>query len=316
MSVNINRVNYLGHIIEQSLGNSGAMVGGAKNYAFHSFEGVAPRKPVLALEVWDVYPDEMPDFFIEAYGEDIVADPVKWAEAALEAGAQALSLQLKSIDPNGDNQEASQAVASVARLLDGISAPLIVWGCDNVEKDGQVLSAIAQACAGQRLVLGPVEEANYQLLAPAAIRYGHTLAASSPIDVNLAKQLNILLHNEGVPLSQILIDPTTGALGYGLEYTYSVMERLRIAALQQNDSLLALPIICQLGKEIWKTKEARTSEQDAPEMGPQPMRAIMMEVTAGVTLLLAGADIVVLSHPQSLKLLKSFIDNMFNADKE
>jgi acetyl-CoA decarbonylase/synthase complex subunit delta len=129
----------------------------------------------------------------------------------------------------------------------------------------------------------------------------------------LAKQLNILLQNDGLPLENVLIDPTVGGLGYGLEYTYSVMERMRIAALQQNDQLLALPFICHLGKEIWKAKEARQSQTEAPELG-RDERGIFMEISAGVSLLLAGANVLVLGHPHSLAWLQKFIDHMYGPD--
>ncbi len=309
--MNFNKLEYKGGILENALGMQAVPVGGDDSHAFHFFEGSIKNKPLLALDVWDICPQDMPGVYLQAYASNILADPVAWAVAAQRAGAQAIALQLKSIDPNGQDEGAEQASAVVARILARINTPLVVWGCDNIEKDALVLGGIAERHTGRRLVLGPIEEANYQALAPAAIIHGHTLAATSPIDVNLAKQLNILLQNQGVPLSQILIDPTTGGLGYGLEYTYSVVERLRIAALQQDDKSLALPIICNLGREIWKSKEARFSREQEAQTGGLPMRGIMMEVAAGISLLLAGANILILSHPRSLALLQRFVEEMY-----
>jgi acetyl-CoA decarbonylase/synthase complex subunit delta len=137
------------------------------------------------------------------------------------------------------------------------------------------------------------------------------VAASSPIDVNLAKQLNILLGNLGVKMEKIVIDPTTGGLGYGLEYTYSVMERLRMAALTQEDDKLQLPIICNMAHEVWKTKEAKLSNEEAPELGDAAKRGILMEAVTAVTLALAGADVLIMRHPEAVKLVRNFISQMY-----
>jgi acetyl-CoA decarbonylase/synthase complex subunit delta len=302
---------YNGQIILEYLGQEARPVGGDQCYSFHFFEGLPPAPPLLALEVWDIYPQEWPQICIAAYGQAL-NNSCDWAYAAQQAGAQAISLQLKSIDPNGLNEGPQRALSLIGELLEKISVPLIVWGCDNVEKDALVLGAVAAGHRGKKLILGPVEESNHKILAPAVLEYGHRLCATTPIDVNLAKQLNILLQNSGVPLENILIDPTTGGLGYGLEYTYSVMERMRVAALQQNDQILALPFICHLGKEIWKAKEARQSQEEAPELGREN-RGILMEISAGVSLLLAGANVLVLSHPQSLNWLQKFISHIYSA---
>ena len=166
---------------------------------------------------------------------------------------------------------------------------------------------MAEVCDGMNLILGPVAEGNYKQIGAGAIGYKHVAVASSPIDINLAKQLNILLGNLGVPDGQILVDPTTGALGYGLEYTYSVMERDRMAALTQQDERLQFPILCNLAKEVWKTKETKLSAEEAPLLGDAKRRGILMEAVTAVTLLLAGADILVMRHPDAIKLVKEMI---------
>jgi acetyl-CoA decarbonylase/synthase complex subunit delta len=191
-----------------------------------------------------------------------------------------------------------------------LEVPLIVYGTSNVEKDAEVLRVVAETCDGFNLVIGPVQDKNYKQIGAAALGYGHTVIANSPIDVNLAKQLNILLGNLGVPDNRILVDPTTGGLGYGMEYTYSVMERDRMAALTQEDDKLQLPIFNYVGQEVWKVKECKLSEAEAPQLGDPVKRGILMEAITAVDLLLAGADLLIMRHPEAVKLTRSIIQEM------
>jgi acetyl-CoA decarbonylase/synthase complex subunit delta len=196
----------------------------------------------------------------------------------------------------------------VRKVLDAIDVPLIIWATANVEKDEAVLKRISEACHGKNLVLGPVEDKNHKGIGASVMAYGHTIISSSPIDVNLAKQVNILLENLGVSMDKMIIDPTTGGLGYGMEYSYSVMERLRMAALQQGDDKLQLPIINNLGNEIWKCKEAKQPVDEAPTLGDPEKRGILMEAVGAVCYLLAGSDVLIMRHPESIRLVKAFID--------
>ncbi|MGD9216411.1 MAG: acetyl-CoA synthase, partial [Desulfobacteraceae bacterium] len=134
------------------------------------------------------------------------------------------------------------------------------------------------------------------------------LISSSPIDVNLAKQVNILLENLGMPMEKVIIDPTTGGLGYGLEYSYSVMERLRMAALAQGDDKLQLPIINNLGNEVWKSKEAKQTSEEAPALGDPEKRGILMEAVGAVAYLLSGSDVLIMRHPEAIRMTKSYIE--------
>jgi acetyl-CoA decarbonylase/synthase complex subunit delta len=190
-----------------------------------------------------------------------------------------------------------------------VDVPVIVWGSGNVEKDADVLRKVAEACDGMNLVIGPVAEGNYKQVGAGVIGYKHTAIASSPIDINLAKQLNILMGNLGVPDEQIVVDPTTGGLGYGIEYTYSVMERDRMAALTQQDERLQFPILCNMAKEVWKTKEAKTKMEDAPTLGDTKRRGILLEAVTAVMLLLAGADVLIMRHPEAIKLVREMISD-------
>ena len=292
-------------------GDKAITLGGETSYPFYLFEGVMPNKPRVALEVWDKDPGE--DWAAPALEpvKDVVGDPVAWAQKCVkEFGADAVALILASTDPNGDDASPETAAATAKKVAAAIDVPLIVYGTSNMEKDAEVLKAVAEACDGFNLIIGPVQDKNYKQIGAAALAYNHTIVANSPIDVNLAKQLNILLGQLGVKDSQILVDPTTGGLGYGLEYSYSVMERDRMAALTQEDEKLQLPIFNYLGHEVWKVKECKQSNEEAPELGDQTKRGILMEAITAVDLLLAGGDLLVMRHPEAVKLTKSIIQEL------
>jgi acetyl-CoA decarbonylase/synthase complex subunit delta len=221
-----------------------------------------------------------------------------------------VALQLASTDPNAQNTSAEQAVDVTKKVAAAIEVPLMVWGSGNLEKDTEVLKMIAEECAEENLILGPVEEGSYKVLGAAALAYQHTIAASSPIDINLAKQLNILLGNLGVPDERILVDPTVAGLGYGLEYCYSVMERDRMAALTQEDERLQFPIVCNLGKEVWKVKEAKLGKEEAPLLGDPLKRGVLLEAMTALLLLLAGGDILIMRHPEASQLVRDFMTDL------
>ncbi len=310
MSLEIFKESYTGTIKEITLGkgDKAVTVGGENCYPFYNFEGEMPHKPVIAMEIWDMAPDDWPEAVL-AYYKDVVSDPAAWAKKCVdEFGAELIALQLKSTDPHGENTSPADAAATVKKVLEAIDVPLIVWGTTNIEKDEEVLKKIAEETMGEQLILGPVEDKNHKGIGAAAMGYGHTVIASSPIDVNLAKQVNILLENLGLSMDKILIDPTTGGLGYGLEYTYSVMERLSMAALTQGDDKLQLPIINNLGNEVWKSKEAKQSADEAPILGDPERRGILMEAVTAITYLVSGANVMIMRHPEAIRLTKAFID--------
>jgi acetyl-CoA decarbonylase/synthase complex subunit delta len=302
---------YSGEIGETIVGSGGGAVklGGEDSYPFHLFEGKMPNPPKIAMEVWDYDPsEEWPEASIEPF-KDVISSPDAWAKKCVdEYGADMIVLQLKSTDPNGMDRSADEAAEVAKKVSDAIDVPLIVWGTANTQKDEDVLKKISESCEGKNVALGPVEEGNHKGVGASALGYNHTIIASSPIDVNLAKQLNILLGNLGVQSNKIVIDPTTGGLGYGLEYTYSVMERIRMAALTQEDDKLQVPMISNIGNEVWKSKEAGLSLDEAPTLGDPERRGVLMESVAAVSYLLSGSDVVILRHPESVRLTRSFID--------
>ncbi len=309
--------SYAGGIREISIGkgDKAITVGGETCYPFYQFEGDMPNKPKIAMEVWDMKPEDWPEAAL-AHFKDVVSDPAAWAKKCVdEFGAEAIVLQLKSVDPNGKNASPADAVATVKKVLGAINVPLIIWGCANPQKDEEVLKKISEACDGENLTMGPVEDKNHKGIGASAMGFGHTLISSSPIDVNLAKQVNILLENLGMPLDRLIVDPTTGGLGYGLEYSYSVMERLRMAAMAQGDDKLQYPVINNLGNEVWKCKEAKLSAKDAPALGDPEKRAILMEAIGAVTYLMAGSDILIMRHPESIRMAKAYIDLLMDGGK-
>jgi acetyl-CoA decarbonylase/synthase complex subunit delta len=302
--------SYTGKIKEITLGEGAkaVTVGGENCYPFYQFEGEMPNKPRIAMEVWDMEPEDWAEAALSPF-KDVIADPAAWAKKCVDDyGAELIVLQLKSIDPNGQDRSADDAAAVVKKVADAIDVPLIVWGCANVQKDEEVLKKVAETCQDKSLIIGPVEDKNHKGIGAAAMGYGHTIISSSPIDVNLAKQINILLENLGMPGDRVIIDPTTGGLGYGLEYSYSVMERIRMAALTQGDDKLQLPIINNVANEVWKCKEAKQPADEAPILGDPERRAILMEATAAVSYLTAGSDILIMRHPEAIRMVKSYID--------
>jgi acetyl-CoA decarbonylase/synthase complex subunit delta len=306
MAFEIPKTNYTGKIKEIKLGkgDKAVVVGGESCYPFYLFEGEMPRLPRIAMEVYDSPPEEWPEAAMEPFA-GVTDDPVAWAKKCInDYGAEMLCLQLVSTDPNGLDRGADEATEVVKKVVDAVDVPLIVWGTANHDKDIEVFRKISEVCHGKNLILGPVEEGDHKQLGAAAIGYQHTVVASTPIDINLAKQLNILLGNLGVPEELIVMDPTVSGIGYGLEYSYSVMERMRMAALTQQDNKLQFPVICNIAKEVWKAREVKITEKEDPKMGDAKKRGIMLEAMSAMCLLLAGADVLVMRHPEAIKLIK------------
>lgn len=285
-------------------------VGGHKALSFHGFDGPLGNPPRLAVEVYDREPVGWPSVLEEVYGS-VWGDPTTWAGfAESELGAELICLQLASTDPNTDDTSPDEAAEVAKRVAGAVEVPLIVYGTGNTDKDAEVLVKVAEVLQGKNVVLGPVKEDNYKTIGAAALGFGHNVAGETPIDVNMAKQLNILLSNLGVKPENTIIDPSTGSLGYGLEYTYSVIERDRLSALAQNDKTLQFPVLVNLAKEVWKTKEAKAGAEEEPAWGDPRQRAVSWEIITAIALLVAGADILTVRHPRSIAALKAFIDTM------
>jgi len=312
MAFEISKIAYTGEIKETILGkgDKAVKISGESAYPFYLFEGEMPNPPKIALEVLDSSPEEWPEALIEPY-QDVLDDPVAWAKKSIEEyKAEIIALSLISTNPNGMNRGAEEATEMVKKVADAIDVPLIVWGCANVEKDEEVLRMVAEACEGKNLIIGPLVEGNYKKIGAPAIGYQQTVIASTSIDINLAKQLNILLGDLGVTEEKTLIDPTVGALGYGIEYSYSVMERIRMAALTQQDEKLQLPMICNVAPDAWKIKEASITEAEDPKMGNAKKRGILIEAITAWVHILAGGDVMIMRHPEAVDLVREMIGEL------
>ncbi len=306
--------SYNGKIREVTIGkgDSAVTVGGENTLSFYNWEGNLPHKPLIAFEVFDIVPENWPAAALEPF-KDVTSDPVPWAvKCEKEYEAEMICLQLVGTDPNGLDKSPDEAASLVKAVLDKVSVPVIVYGSGNVGKDAEVMKKVAQVGEGANLLIGPAVEDNYKQIAAAALGYNHNVVAQTPIDVNIAKQLNILITQLGLDASKIVIDPSTGALGYGIEYTYSVMERLRLAALQQNDEMTQMPLICNLGKEVWRTKEAKVSEEEEPCWGDAAKRGILWEAVTAVSLMISGADILIMRHPEAVSVVKKVRDKLLS----
>jgi len=230
-------------------------IGGQNVLPFHFFEGAIPCRPVLALEVFDTVSKKCSPVLREAWG-DLLERPADMARKAVqEYGAEMISVRLEGTHPEKGGKSPDEALALVRAVLASVDVPLIITGHNHLETSSEVLKKVAADCAGERLLLNWVANENYRTIAGAALAYGHCVVAQTPIDVNLAKQLNILLANMDLPRDRIVMDPLAGAVGYGLEYVYSVTERIRTTGLG-GDKALTFPVIACVGQETWKVKES------------------------------------------------------------
>jgi acetyl-CoA decarbonylase/synthase complex subunit delta len=287
-------------------------VGGEQTLPFMHFENETPNRPVIALEMTACRPGEWSQVLQDAWG-DVLDDPAQWAEACEKAGADLILLMFGLNDADGKAVTPDFAVRTVKAVLEATGLPLVVLGPGQAEKDNEILVPIADATKGERLVLGLCEDGNYRTIVAAAMANDHLVLGRTPMDVNLSKQLNILMTDMGLPRDRILADPTTGALGYGIEYGYSVMERLRLAALQ-GDAMTQLPLLVNPGFEAWKTKESKVGEGVPDAWGDWAERGVHWETLTAVSLIEAGADVVVLRHPESLKRVRESIDELMTAE--
>ena len=273
-------------------------VGGSNGLPFHGFESETPHQPLIAVDVLDtmrVIPEEL----VHSIGP-VVKEPVEWAKMCeKDWGADICVLKLQSANPEEENRPVSDCVALVEDVLQAVALPLMVYGCGFEEKDAKLMEAVSNAGKGERLFLGLAEEKAYKSIAAASMANGHGIVAFSNLDINLAKQMNILLLDFGVKPENIIMDPLMAALGMGLEYSYSVIERLRLGALM-GDAVLQVPIICDCSC-AWAVPEAL---EENPEGGSAELRGIYWETLTAYAAVIAGADVVMVRHPQALARLR------------
>ncbi len=299
---NINTVTIGATAAEGGTRASTVTVGGQTTLPYLQFEAPTPNKPVIAIEIKSRKPDDWSPLLAEVWG-DAMDDPAKWAKKAEEAGADLIVLALALEDSVDD------AVLAVKSVLSSTGLPLVVWGPGQAEKDNELLVPVAEAAKGEKLLLGICEDKNYRTIVATAMANDHLVQARTPMDVNLSKQLNILISDMGMPHDRIVMDPTTGALGYGIEYGFSVMERLRLAALQ-GDAMTQQPMLVTPGFEAWKAKESKVGEGVPETWGDWNERGIHWETLTAMALIESGADIIVLRHPESVKRIQEAIDEL------
>jgi acetyl-CoA decarbonylase/synthase complex subunit delta len=284
---------YKGDVKEISIGppEKVVKVGGEKTLPFHAFEGKEGAPIKFALEVFDTPPQGWPESLLSHYA-DVISDPIAWANKSIKTyGADLISIYLSSLD--GDDFNVTKIAENVKKIADQISVPIIVMGLGDKDKDAKALIEIAKVCSGRNLLLGPLVKENFEEIAKAALEGGHSIIPQSPLDINLCKELNVKL-TKFFPKEKIVIDPLSASIGYGIDYTFSIMERVKQVAVIHSDEMMKNPIIANIGKECWKTKEAKEEKT----------QGIMWEALTAFTLILAGANIVIMRHPESMQMVK------------
>lgn len=283
-------------------------IGGAKNVVYGGDFDDASEKPVVAMDVLDVRPEDWPPALAEPYKE-VLDRPAEWAKKCVdEFGAELICLKFEGIHPDKANKDADHAVKVTEEVLRAVGVPLVLWGCGNDEKDNLVMPKVSEAAKGENCLIGTITEDNYKALTAIALADGHNLISEAPLDINISKQVNILASDMGFPLERIVTFQTTGALGYGIEYAYSIQERQRIAALG-GDKMMAMPVICDVGYEAWRAKEAKL--EDAPGWGDVNNRGPMWEAMTAICLLQAGVDVIRMRHPKAVAVVRAFISEIW-----
>ena len=276
-------------------GEKAVTLGGENVYPFYSFDGEITNAPKVAVEISDMGVPEVAG--LKAYYEG--------------CSTMAVCLRLEGGDPNGANKSVDELIAVVKEVADAIDVPLAVEGCKNVEKDGELLPKVAEALQGKNALILSAREEDYKSVGAAAgLAYDQKVGAESAVDINLAKQLNVVTTQLGVKPESIVMNVGSAAVGYGYEYVVSTMDRIKAAALSQSDAMLQMPIITPVSSETWNVKESMASEEDMPEWGPVEERAISMEIMTAAADLACGSDAVILMHPQSVATISKMIKEL------
>jgi acetyl-CoA decarbonylase/synthase complex subunit delta len=284
-------------------------VGGSSNVIYGGSPDDAGERPVIAMDVLDVSPDDWPDALVEPY-KDVLDNPAAWAKKCVnEFGADLICIKFDGIHPDKGDKDAEHAIKVTQDVLKAVGVPLVLWGSGNADKDNQVMPKVSGASKGENCLIGTVTQDNYKALTAIALADGHYLITGAPLDINIAKQINILVSDMGFPMEKVVTFQTTGALGYGIEYAYSIQERQRLAALG-GDKMMAMPVICDVGYEAWRAKEAKLV--DAPAgWGTVQDRGPMWEAATAICLLQAGVNIIRMRHPRAVAAVKNFIQQIW-----
>jgi len=301
---------YSGRINEVTIGTD-LKLGGESVLPFYSFDGPIGNKPAIGMEIWDVYPDSWPESLLSIF-KDVAHDPVKWAKFCVEKyNPDFICLKFEGANPDGLDRSPEECAEIAKSVADNVNVPLVIAGSQSSEKTAKVFTKVAEALADKNFLFLSAVEANYKEVGAAVgMAYGNIVAAESSVDLNLAKQLNILITQLGIQPNRLVMNPGCAAVGYGFEYVVTTMDRIRLAALEQNDTTLQVPMISPVSFETWKVKESIITEDEMPEWGNQEDRGVGMEISTAVGVLSAGANAVILRHPRSVEVIRNFIYQM------
>ncbi len=281
-------------------------IGGMNTMPFYSFEKINPNRPAFAIDIFDE-PLTLAKM-VKIHYEEVIGDPAAWAKKAVSFGADIVSLNLISTDPLLNDSSPRKAAKVVEDVLQAVNVPLIIGGSGNMEKDPLVLEAAAEVAAGERVILNSAKTDNdYKKIVEVAKKYGHIVIGFTPMDINNQKKLNRMLLNEGLPKDSILIDPTTAALGYGIDYTISLMERIKLAGLL-GDEDLQMPVLAPTSN-AWGAREAWMKNE---EWGPREYRGPLWETITTLTIVLSGGDLFMTSHPANIRVIKNIVKDLID----
>ena len=303
---------YRGRINAVTLGtgDKAIVIGGQNVLPFYTFDAEMPNAPKIGIEISDMAGEWTAPALKEFYaGCATMADYAKRAETM--EGADFLCLHFESADPNGANRSVEDCVADAKAVAEAVSMPIVIMGCKNIEKDGELFSKIAEALQGKNILVLSARSEDYKTVgASVALAYGQKVGAETADDINLAKQLNIMLKGLTVKPESIVMNVGTAAVGYGVEYVASTLDRIRLAALDQSDADLQMPIMSPVSPDAWSVKEATASEEDEPAWGNQEERGIAMEISTAAANLTGGADAVIMRHPAAVATIRKFISEL------
>lgn len=303
--------DYKGKIneVEIGKGDKAFKIGGQATMAFYDFDGETGNSPKVGMEILDVFPEEWITSLKDLY-KDVAHSPVEWAKfVEKELGPDFICLRFLGADPNGLDKSPEECGEIAKAVVEAIHLPLVIAGTGNHDKDAKLFEKVAAAVEGHNCLFLAATEDNYKTIGAAAgLAYGHKVGAESSVDINLAKQLNVLMGQLGVKYEDIAMNIGCSAVGYGFEYLISTVDRIRLAALGQNDKTLQMPIMTPVSFETWNVKETVAEEEDAPEWGDKEERGIAMEVSTAASIIAVGSDAVIVRHPKSLATIKNFTE--------
>lgn len=293
--------------VEIGCGEKAIKIGGENVMPMYAFDAPIENAPKVGIMITDLGLDNEPDC-VKAFYEGCTSFADIAKKAASFEGVDFVCLELLGADPNGEDKSTEECMKVVKEVIDAIDVPVVIAGCKNGQKDSELLTKAAEVAQGKNVLILAAKEENYKGIGAAAgLAYNQKVGAESAVDINLAKQLNVLISQLGVAPGNIVMNVGTAAVGYGFEYVVSTMDRVKAAALGQADAQLQMPIITPIADDVWGTKEAVAAEADVPEWGAQEERGICMEVSTAASVLASGSNAVIMKHPTAIATISKMI---------